>query len=215
MSVISQGILGGFSGKTGPVIGSSWRGKPVMKAKPIFKKNRTFTVPQQNQQEKFKLMTSFLSSIDYLLNGTYKKAGKAKSGYQEAFAENLKNAVLGEESPFSVNYPNVKLAHGSIPFLSAVTCQAETDNRVKFSWNLITDPGKKASEADRAIAVLYCEEMAMFITSDFTHRRSEQELLVDATSFSGKEVHSWFFFLSDNEAMASVSRYTGTVTVTG
>jgi hypothetical protein len=31
MSTITQGVLGGFSGKTGPVIGSSWKGRPVMR----------------------------------------------------------------------------------------------------------------------------------------------------------------------------------------
>jgi len=38
MSILSQGILGGFSGKTGPVIGSFWRDKPVMRTKPVYKK---------------------------------------------------------------------------------------------------------------------------------------------------------------------------------
>jgi len=215
MSVLSQGILGGFSGKTGPVIGSSWRGKPVMRAKPVYKKNRTFSEPQLKQQEKFKMMTAFLRSIDYLLNLSYKRGGNSKSGYQEAFAENIKNAILGEEAPFAIHYERVKIAHGSIPFLSTISCEAATGNMVKFSWNLVLDQSKKASEADRAIAVLYCPEMSQFLTSDFNHRRNQLELLIDASSFTGKEVHSWFFFLSDNETMASESRYTGPVTVTG
>jgi len=214
MSILSQGILGGFSGKTGPVIGSSWRGKPVMRAKPVFKKNRTFTDSQLNQQEKFKLMTSFLRSIDYLLNLSYKKGKNSKSGFQEAFSENIKNAILGELSPFSVDYEKVKLSHGSIPVLSVITCTAEPSSMVKFSWNLQLDQGKKASEADRAIGVLYCPADNLFLTSEFNTRRSGLELLVDAAMFTGKEVHSWFFFLSDNESQASESRYTGTVTVT-
>lgn len=214
MSILSQGILGGFSGKTGPVIGSSWRGKPVMRAKPVFKKNRTFTDSQLNQQEKFKLMTSFLRSIDYLLNLSYKKGKNSKSGFQEAFSENIKNAIAGELSPFSIDYEKVKLAHGGIPVLSVIDCTAEASNMVKFSWNLQLDQGKKASEADRAIGVLYCPEDNLFLTSEFNTRRSGLELLVDAAMFTGKQVHSWFFFLSDNEALASNSVYTGSITVT-
>ncbi|MEJ1934145.1 DUF6266 family protein [Nostoc sp. NIES-2111] len=214
MSIISQGILGGFSGKTGPVIGSSWRGKPVMRAKPVFKKNRTFTTPQLDQQEKFKLMRSFLGSIDYLLNLTYKRGKDSRSGFQEAFSENIKNAIAGELSPFSVDYAKVKLAHGSIPILSAISCVAETGNLVKFSWTLLLDQARKASEADKAVGVLYCPEQNLFLTSEFSTRRSGLELTMDAALFTGQEVHSWFFFLSDNEAQASESRYTGSLTVT-
>lgn len=212
MSILSQGILGGFSGKTGPVIGSSWRGKPVMRSKPVYKKNRTFSTKQLDQQEKFKLMRSFLGSIDYLLNLSFKR-GKNGSGFQEAFSENIKNAIMGEVAPFSVDYEKVKLSHGNIPVLSLIGCVAETGNMAKFSWNLQLDQGRKASEADRAIGILYCPEDNLFLTSEFNTRRSDLELLVDAAMFTGKEVHSWFFFLSDNETQVSESRYTGTITV--
>lgn len=214
MSIISQGILGGFSGKTGPVIGSSWKGKPVMRAKPVYKKNRTFTDSQLGQQEKFKLMLSFLGSIDYLLNLTYRRGKNGRSGYQEAFSENIKNAIMGELSPFSIDYEKVKLSHGSIPVLTTISCTAEAANTVKFSWQLNIDQGKKASEADRAIGVLYCPDENLFLTSDFNTRRSGLELVVDAAMFTGKQVYTWFFFLSDNESLSSESRYTGTVTVT-
>ena len=35
MGKISQGILGGFAGKVGPVVGSSWKGIAVIKSKPL------------------------------------------------------------------------------------------------------------------------------------------------------------------------------------
>lgn len=213
MSILSQGILGGFSGKTGPVIGSSWKGKPVMRSKPVYKKNRTFTTKQLNQQERFKAMNTFLRSIDYLLNLSFKRSKNGSNGFQEAFSENIKNAILGEVSPFGIDYEKVKLSHGNIPVLSVISCSAEASNMVKFSWNLVLDQGKKASEADRAIGVLYSPEDNLFLISEFNIRRSGLELLVDAAMFTGKQVHSWFFFLSDNESQASESRYTGTVTV--
>lgn len=35
MGVLNRGILGGFRGKVGPVIGTSWKGIDVMKSKPL------------------------------------------------------------------------------------------------------------------------------------------------------------------------------------
>lgn len=214
MSIVTQGILGGFSGKTGPVIGSTWKGRSIMRAKPVFKKNRTFTQPQIDQQEKFKMMMAFLRGIDYLLNLTYKTSNKERNGFQEAFSTNLKDAVAGLESPFSIDYSKIKVSNGTIPVLSPVSFTADPSNMAKFGWNTTVDSGNKASAADKAIAVLYCPELNLFLTSNFNTRRSDQEVLVDAALFTGKEVHGWLFFLSDDESKASHSQYAGTITVT-
>jgi hypothetical protein len=214
MSIVTQGILGGFSGKTGPVVGSTWKGRSIMRAKPVFKKNRSFTQPQMDQQEKFKMMMAFLRGIDYLLNLTYKTSNRERTGFQEAFSANLRDAVAGLESPYSIDYSKVKISNGTIPVLSQVTFTADASNMAKFGWNATVDSGNKASTADRAIAVLYSPEDNLFLTSHFNARRSDQEVLVDAALFTGKTVHGWLFFLSDDESKASHSQYAGTITVT-
>lgn len=215
MSIVSQGILGGFSGKTGPVIGSSWKGKPIMRAKPVYKKNRTFSKDQMSQQEKFKMMMTFLHGIDYLLNLTYKTNNNTRSGFQEAFSVNLKEAVAGDESPFDIDYAKVRLSKGSIPAIAQCILTAEDSNMVAFSWNgaVPENNGNKSSTADKAIAVLYCPEDKSFLVSNFNTRRSDEELLLDAAAFTGKEVHGWFFFLSDDESRASDTKYLGAVLV--
>ena len=53
MAKIKQGILGGFSGKIANVVGTSWKGLAVMKAKPLSVANPR-TVKQTNQRTKFK-----------------------------------------------------------------------------------------------------------------------------------------------------------------
>lgn len=56
MATIKQGALGGFSGKVGPITGSSWKGKAVIKARPL-SVNDPNTVLQQQIRAKFKLIT--------------------------------------------------------------------------------------------------------------------------------------------------------------
>ncbi len=214
MSIVTQGILGGFSGKTGPVIGSTWRGRSIMRAKPVFKKNRTFTQPQMDQQEKFKLMMTFLRGIDYLLNLTYKTNNRERTGFQEAFSANLRDAITGLESPYSIDYSKVKVSKGSIPVLSPATFESDTSNMVKFGWNDTLDSTNRAGAADIAIGVVYCPENNLFLISQFNTRRSDRELLVDAAIFINKEVHGWLFFLSDDESKASNSQYVGSIIVT-
>ena len=49
MGKLQNGILDGFSGKVGTVVGSTWKGIPVMRARPRLKKNRSFSQAQQEQ----------------------------------------------------------------------------------------------------------------------------------------------------------------------
>src|ERR1700741_3098626 len=60
MATFNKGILGGFSGKTGSVIGSNWKGRTVMRSLPG-KRSKAPTQVQLDQQEKFKLVVGFLS----------------------------------------------------------------------------------------------------------------------------------------------------------
>ncbi|HAP96614.1 DUF6266 family protein, partial [Epilithonimonas hominis] len=62
MATLSKGILGGFSGKVGPVVGANWRGMDVIRSRPKSSK-RNPTEKQLEQQLKFKLAISFLQPI--------------------------------------------------------------------------------------------------------------------------------------------------------
>lgn len=214
MGIIAQGLIGGISGKTGPLIGSSWKGKAVVRAKPMYKKNRAYTQLQLNQQEKFRLMRNFLIGIEYLLLIAFKTGNKQRNGFHEAFSVNMKEAIAGEVSPFRINYSNIRLSNGSITVLPAPAIRAESDNRVKLVWNHILQMGMNASDVDKAIAVFYAETHNLFLMSSFDTRRKDGELLFDASLFTGTEVHVWFLYLSDDETKASKSQYLGTVMVT-
>lgn len=53
MATLSKGILGGFSGKVGPVVGATWRGMDVIRSRPKSSR-RTPSERQLEQQLKFK-----------------------------------------------------------------------------------------------------------------------------------------------------------------
>lgn len=62
MGEIKQGILGGFSGKVGTVIGSTWKDVSYMRAMAISVSNPR-TPKQQTQRGKFAMSLNFLRSI--------------------------------------------------------------------------------------------------------------------------------------------------------
>ena len=62
MGTIKQGILGGFSGRVGTVVGSTWNSVHYMRALALSVGNPR-TEKQQSQRSKFALTLSFLQAI--------------------------------------------------------------------------------------------------------------------------------------------------------
>jgi hypothetical protein len=62
MGKIKQGILGGFSGKVGGIIGSSWKGIAVIKAMPL-SVAQPVTVKKTNAKARFTSVVEFSKPI--------------------------------------------------------------------------------------------------------------------------------------------------------
>src|SRR5579862_4954230 len=113
MAIYTNGILGPFSGTIGSVIGSSWRGIPVIRSKPVQKKTE-LTILQEQQIAKFSLMTKFLRPLTDLLNQTFQKPGVGKTCFNQAFSVNYP-AITGEHPAIGINYSRIMLSKGRLP----------------------------------------------------------------------------------------------------
>lgn len=76
MAKIKQGILGGFSGKVASLVGTSWKGRAVMKSLPLSVANPR-TESQVGQRNKFskiaelasKILTQFVQPVENPISG--------------------------------------------------------------------------------------------------------------------------------------------------
>lgn len=91
MGVILSGILGGFSGKVGPVIGGNWKGIDYMKK--YFIPSNPQSVSQTAQRTKFKTVSLLASSLLGSLINTFRNPFAIKmSGYNFFIMDFIKNA---------------------------------------------------------------------------------------------------------------------------
>lgn len=89
MGVIKQGILGGFSGKVGGVVGSSWKGISVMKAKPLSVANPK-TAGQIAQRTKLKYVSQFAAIIlSTVIKPLWDRFAQKASGYNDFCKANI------------------------------------------------------------------------------------------------------------------------------
>src|SRR5690348_4565658 len=102
MGTISKGILGGFSGTVGTVIGGSWKGIDYMRSQPL-KRSGTFTQAQLEQQAKFKLLVAFLQPLAGLLFISFRDYAVKMTGFNNAMSYNLRNAITGVYPSYSID----------------------------------------------------------------------------------------------------------------
>lgn len=114
MGTIKQGILGGFNGKVGTVVGSSWKGITYMRGQAQHVKNPR-TAGQVYSRTAFKAVSAALSPIASTLRLTFAKSAGKMSAFNKAVSINLKEAVEDVEGIPTVNYEKLILSKGNLP----------------------------------------------------------------------------------------------------
>lgn len=113
MGTIKQGILGGFNGKVGTVIGSSWKGITYMKGRAQHVKNPR-TAGQIYQRNAMKAIALALRPIASILSITFKNSAQKMSGYNKAVSINYKEAIVNQDGQPVVDFSKLILSKGTL-----------------------------------------------------------------------------------------------------
>jgi len=214
MAKFSKGILGGFSGKVGNVVGSSWKGIDYMRSKPN-KVNDPKTEAQLTQRQKFALVNAFLKKIKPVIQAGFKNNIKRMTAFNSAMSYNLKNAVTGSYPNLQIDYPAAMVARGDlIPGQNALA-ESNTANQITFSWT--DNAGIGSAKADDAALILVYnpdKDRAIYIPGNGPERQEESYALMLPDTYGGDTVETWLAFVSSDGTEASDSTYLGSLTVT-
>lgn len=214
MGEIKKGVLGGFSGKVGNVVGSSWRGIDYIRSLPKPSKKEP-TQRQLDQRARFGLVVQFLHPIKFLLNLGFagKARGKSLTGYNLSVAYALRHAITGTFPAYSLDYSKVLISRGDLQGAWDLTMASAAAGSIDFTWTDNSGSGL-ASPTDRAVLVVYnpVKDRYIFTTEGAARSAGGQNLPVPA-DFSGDEVHVFIAFVSEDGKAFSSSIYGGTVTV--
>lgn len=212
MGRISKGILGGFRGTVGTVVGSSWKGIEYIRSKSTIR-NTTASKKQLEQRARFKLVTSFLNTISTLLKISFAGFAINQTGRNHALAYNLENAVTGIYPNLSLDFAQVLVARGSkLPNAGSPVASSAAAGKVTYNWQDNTGTGD-AKAGDKAMMVVHCPELdkSVYITEGPARNAMTGEL--DVPEFAGKQVHTWLSFISEDGKHVATSAYAGSVNV--
>ncbi len=169
-----------------------------------------FSPLELQQQAKFAMKSSFLHRIKNLLNETFKPESSHLTGYNKAFSYNIKNVFTGTHPDLSIDYSMVLLSREDLPNAGSPQAASTTVGKLEFSW--MDNSGKgKALGADKVFVAVYCEEKKDWKYGKQLSARSDGRCTLETPQFSGKSVHSYIGFMSENGKEVTDSIYTGLV----
>lgn len=210
MGTISKGILGGFSGTVGPIVGASWNGIDYIRSKP-YSTGKIPSPAQQAQQARFALMVSVLRPLNNFLGLSFRRAAKGMSGFNLAVRYNILNAIDGSYPDFTIDYSRLKLSHGWLPNAVEPGAVSTDTGRVSFTWKNNSGIGS-ARPGDKTMLVVYEPTTGQTAYKCFGAPRYEQVDMLELPAFSGMKTETYISFIAENGITAD-SFYTGSVTV--
>ena len=212
MGTIKQGIMGAFSGKTGTVIGSSWKGIGVMRgiAPSIAIPN---TPAQLAQRAKFSVAGKFLRPLIPFLRIGFKSQAVKMSGFNAAMRYNLENAISGTYPAYEIDYSKALVSQGNLPGALNPEVTSTTAGEIKYTWEDNSDD-TNASGTDKALLVVYNPARNKAVTVvDGNTRTGGSQTITLPSKFSGDEVQCFISFSNETQAVLSNSEFVGGIIV--
>lgn len=138
MGVIKRGILGGFRGKVANIVGTSWKGRAVIKSLPLSVANPK-TAGQVKQRNKFSITSKLASAIlAFWVKPLWDRFAGDISGYNAYVSNNINyvsdsgiidfNSI--EQSKGSLFPSVIDQVSGNSPGSTSLNVQGDTDTGV-------------------------------------------------------------------------------------
>lgn len=211
MGTISKGILGGFSGTVGTVVGGNWKGIDYMRSQSA-KRTGSFTQAQLEQQAKFALVVRFIQTMTAFVAVSFRDFAVQMTGFNNAVSYNLKNAITGTYPNYSLSNNLVLVSRGDLPNALGPAAVAAPGNTINFTWTDNTGVGK-AKANDLAMLLVYCAALNLSIYTTGSAARSAGSDTLDVSTFAGQTVDTYIAFISADGRSIASSIYTGELTV--
>lgn len=201
MARYSNGITGPFSGKIGPVIGSSRNGVHYMKGKGDPRTSKA-SEPEQANRNKFSTVTAWLKPLLPLLRVGYQGYSRTSYGFNAAKSYTLLNSMEnGEVLP-----ERVKVSIGDLPLSADLTVSLIDDRKLQFNW--ATDHVATASGKDQLMVLIYHPESRTAIYEIHgAFRETGTQVISLVSDFIDKTIHVYAAFVAADRSRQSESIY--------
>ncbi|SEL88832.1 DUF6266 family protein [Parapedobacter koreensis] len=210
MGVIRKGANGGFKGKAGSVIGSSWKGIDYIKG--LYKKRtKPATEEQLMQQTKFTLLMRFLLPLKVFIRIGYgQRKTDTHTPMNVAFQDNIDRVITGDYPDYALDYSQVRIAEG---YSAGGSESIAVDEGVlTVAWDTLLNEMYEQRDDDRVYVVLYHPGIDQFLTAPTPPQRADGTVDITLPNhFRTGQGHVWLFTADRKRLNVSRSVYLGEV----
>jgi hypothetical protein len=198
MGRIKKGILGGFSGTVGTVVGANWKSISYMRSRAQKVKDPR-TEAQLKQRSKLTLVMKLLKPLTPALRVGWKNAPKNKSPFNSAMAHMMKNPVFGTYPNYQVNIGQLLISTGGLEPARNGRASQKPGGFMEFTWD--DNSGvRNAKATDKAILVVLNITKMEAVVETHTAERSNgiHRVKVPASNWAYSNIISFIGFVSDD-----------------
>lgn len=208
MAEIKKGVLGGFSGKVGPIVGVNWRGKNIIRSLPAASKKPP-TENQLNQRFKFRAVANFLQPLQGIISKYYGNKTELKSRNNLAVSYMLKNAVSIDDYVAQILYDQVVITKGDLLGFQLLNLDTTSADEFDLTWE-VNSPQVNSSPTDLVNFVGYCASNNTYlIHQEIATRETQMATISLPPGMTGKEIEVWMYLNDEKQTQASTSFYVG------
>jgi hypothetical protein len=201
MATIKKGILGGFSGTVGPVVGVHWRGKDIIRSRPA-RGNRTPTEPQLEQRLKFTETSRFMYPIRPLLSRFFGEKSRSSSPFNNATSYYLTQVVSVSGDTLSIDFNKVLLSKGDLTGVASPT-RTLTTNVLEVNWTDNSTQGTASGDDLLTVGVYSPVFGDWMVFQDAAERIEATVSLSLPTDWEGEQLYVYAFFRKKTSMKAS------------
>lgn len=216
MATIKQGILGAFSGKVAGVVGSSWKGIPVMKSLPPSVANPK-TAKQIEQRSRMKACTAFsqsvLASVIKPLNDRFASRMSGFNAFTSRNIANFEGGILSKPEDVKISPMGNKAQ--LIDAIAAEAKMTKKEAKLEVTTTSLAGTGK-ALATDKPYMAVYNRDTKKTIGLVPLETRANETFRIDMPDdeFSpGDIIDVYLAYLREDGTVVFETAY-GTTTIT-
>lgn len=214
MGKINQGILGGFSGKVGTVVGSFWKGKATMRAMPGHVANPR-TAAQQAVRARFRALGIPVARLTPFINQTFAIGADSMRITPDNLAvkANYNVAITGSGTAVSIDWNRLQLAHGTgLLNVENAAAVVGTGHSINITWTNNAGVDSLVLDNDHILACVYNPRTEQATYDLVSACRDDQSIVIHTpAAWAGDTVHVYLVARSENKQFVSPSVYAGQV----
>lgn len=206
MARYKDSLLGGLSGKIGPVVMYVRNGTQVVRSNP---KQRDPKSPKQlAHRMKFALVNQRLSPLKTIIDVGYKNSDKT---YRTLIGEAYREAIMGEYPDFSLDYSKIQISEGNIALPRHVTIEmGENPDTVNFRWDPAIVREVRTSRDNDQVNIVCLDATGKYAFHELNAARRSHgsaSLEMPHASWHPASSHFWMFLTSYDSRFHSNSLY--------